>query len=70
MANDQQLAKDLIQAGQSSADCVWQFPLWDEYMPDLESEHADWRNSGQIAQGMITAGMFSKTLPMTPHGLT
>ncbi|UTP72477.1 leucyl aminopeptidase [Alteromonas sp. LMIT006] len=60
MANDQQLAKDLIQAGQSSADYVWQFPLWDEYMPDLESEHADWRNSGRNSPGMITAGMFLK----------
>ncbi len=60
MSNNQVLADALIEAGQASGDYVWQFPLWDEYAKDLESEHADLRNSGRNSPGMITAGMFLK----------
>ncbi len=58
MANDQELANDLIRAGQTSHDRTWQLPLWDEYQEQLKSNFADIANIGGPAAGTITAGCF------------
>ncbi|WP_438971208.1 leucyl aminopeptidase, partial [Methylophaga sp.] len=36
MANDQQLADDLIKAGNDSFDRGWQLPIWDDYQKQLD----------------------------------
>ena len=32
MANDDKLADELLEAGQSSGDRAWRLPIWDEYL--------------------------------------
>jgi len=58
MANDQQLADDLLQAGQDSYDKAWQLPLWDEYQEQLDSNFADIANIGGKEAGSVTAACF------------
>lgn len=56
--NHQPLAEDLIKAGQSAGDKVWQFPIWEEYQQLLESNFADIPNIGPREAGSITAACF------------
>jgi leucyl aminopeptidase len=58
MANDQQLADDLIKAGQDSFDRVWQLPIWDDYQKQLDSNFADMANIGGKEAGSVTAACF------------
>lgn len=58
LSNDDQLANDLLQAGEESADRCWRLPLWDEYQPQLDSNFADMGNIGGPEAGTITAGCF------------
>jgi leucyl aminopeptidase len=58
MANNQDLADDLIKAGKESLDTVWQLPLDDEYDELLKSNFADMGNIGGREAGSITAGCF------------
>ncbi len=58
MSNNEQLAKDLLQAGKATYDRAWQMPLWEEYQPLLDSNFADMANIGGRDGGMITAGCF------------
>jgi leucyl aminopeptidase len=58
MANNQDLANDLIKAGKESLDTVWQLPLDDEYDELLKSNFADMGNIGGREAGSITAGCF------------
>jgi leucyl aminopeptidase len=58
MANDQNLADELLDCGQQSLDPVWQLPLWDEYQPLLDSNFADLANIGGPRAGTITAACF------------
>ncbi len=59
MSNDQQLADDLLKAGNESADRAWQLPLWEEYQPQLDSNFADMANiGGGPGGGTITAACF------------
>ncbi len=58
MANDQQLAEDLLQAGRDSSDKAWQLPLWDEYQEQLDSNFADIANIGGKEAGSVTAACF------------
>lgn len=44
LSNDDNLANDLIKAGQLSGDEAWQLPLWPEYEADITSNHADIAN--------------------------
>lgn len=58
-ANDEQLGKDLFQAGQLSGERLWQLPLWDEYMKSMRSDVADIKNFGnRLMGGAITAAKF------------
>jgi leucyl aminopeptidase len=58
MANDQDLADALIQAGNDSYDRTWQLPLWDDYQPQLDSNFADIANVGGKEAGSVTAACF------------
>jgi leucyl aminopeptidase len=58
MANDQDLANDLLAAGQQSLDTAWQLPLDDEYDELLKSNFADMGNIGGREAGTVTAACF------------
>ena len=57
MSNDDNLAKELLSAGEKSTDRAWQLPIWDIYQKDLDSNFADIANIGGRA-GTITAACF------------
>ncbi|RLA41421.1 MAG: leucyl aminopeptidase [Gammaproteobacteria bacterium] len=57
-SNDDELAQDLLDAGQNSGDRAWQMPLWDEYNQQLKSNFADMGNIGGAGGGSITAACF------------
>ena len=58
-ANDEELAADLIGAGEAVDDPLWRLPLWDGYDDLLKSDVADMVNApdGGFA-GAITAALF------------
>ncbi len=48
-------------AGDGVGEKLWQLPLWDEYLDDLRSEHADLRNTCNDSYGgTIRAALFLK----------
>ena len=58
VANDDKLARELLQAGDDSGDKAWQMPLWDEYQSALKSNFADVANVGGRDAGSVTAACF------------
>ncbi|MGD8854612.1 MAG: leucyl aminopeptidase, partial [Gammaproteobacteria bacterium] len=58
LSNDQDLANQLLSAGQTSGDRAWQLPLWDEYDEQLKTNFADMANIGGRDAGTITAACF------------
>ncbi|PNS09248.1 leucyl aminopeptidase [Solilutibacter silvestris] len=52
------LAQELLAAGETVFDRGWQLPLWDEYQTQLDSAFADVYNIGGRWGGAITAGCF------------
>ena len=57
-ANDEQLAEQLLAAGQESGDRAWRMPLWDDYQEQIKSPFADMANIGGRPAGSITAACF------------
>jgi leucyl aminopeptidase len=57
-ANDDGLARELLDAGQSAYDRAWQLPLLDDYQEQLHSNFADMANIGGRPAGSITAACF------------
>ena len=57
-ANDDQVAEDLLQAGEDSLDRGWRMPLWDDYQAQINSAFADMANIGGREAGSITAACF------------
>ena len=57
-ANDEALAQELIDAGQSARDRTWRLPLWDDYQEQLKSNFADFANIGGRPAGSVTAACF------------
>ncbi len=57
---DDELASQLIAAGDTALDPCWRMPLDDEYDEALKSNFADMANVGPRAGGAITAAMFLK----------
>ena len=55
---DNDLAAELLAAGETTFDRAWQMPLWDEYQGMLNSNFADVYNIGGRWAGAITAGCF------------
>ncbi|MFO1507615.1 MAG: leucyl aminopeptidase [Lysobacterales bacterium] len=58
MSKDDELARDLLAAGEDALDRAWRLPLWDDYQKQLESGFADVANIGGKYGGAITAGCF------------
>jgi leucyl aminopeptidase len=58
MANNDALAKDLLNAGMETGDRAWELPLWDDYQEQLDSNFADMANIGGKGAGTITAACF------------
>jgi leucyl aminopeptidase len=58
MSRHDDLADELLAAGQATLDRAWRLPLWDDYQQQLESAFADVYNVGGKAAGAITAACF------------
>lgn len=58
MANDDDLADELLACGQRSGDRAWRLPIWDDYQDLLKSNFADMGNIGGRGAGSITAACF------------
>ena len=58
LANQDSLARELIDAGDEAYDRAWQLPLYDDYQEQLKSNFADMANIGSRAGGTITAACF------------
>ncbi|KAA0020466.1 leucyl aminopeptidase [Salinicola corii] len=57
-SNDDDLALDLLEAGEASWDRAWHMPLWDDYQQQLDSNFADLANIGGRPAGAVTAACF------------
>ena len=57
-SNDDDLADELLAAGNEARDRAWQLPLWDDYQDLLKSNFADMANIGGRAAGSISAACF------------
>ena len=58
MSQDDELAEQLLDAGNATLDRAWRLPLWDDYQSQLDSGFADVANIGGKYAGAITAGCF------------
>jgi leucyl aminopeptidase len=58
MSRHDDLAAELLAAGEHTGDRAWRLPLWDDYQQQLESAFADIANVGGKSAGAITAGCF------------
>ena len=52
------LADELLRAGEHMHDRAWRLPLWEDYQSQLESGFADFANIGGKGGGTITAACF------------
>jgi len=57
-SSNDNLANELLDAGEKSHDRAWRMPLWDDYQSQLDSNFADIANIGGRAGGSITAACF------------
>ncbi|KAF1022168.1 MAG: Cytosol aminopeptidase [Paracidovorax wautersii] len=55
---DEQLATDLLAAGEQAGDLAWRLPLDDDYADALKTHFADVANVGGRAGGSVTAAKF------------
>jgi leucyl aminopeptidase len=58
LSNKDDLAQELLAAGDQAYDRVWQLPLYEDYQSQLDSNFADMQNIGGRAAGTITAACF------------
>lgn len=58
LSNHDDLANELLAAGQLSGDRAWRLPLWEDYQRQLDSNFADIANVGGREAGTITAACF------------
>jgi leucyl aminopeptidase len=58
MSKHDDLAAELLAAGEETLDRAWRLPLWDDYQAQLESGFADVANIGGKSAGAITAACF------------
>ncbi len=58
MSKHDELAAELLAAGEETLDRAWRLPLWDDYQVQLDSGFADLANIGGKTAGAITAGCF------------
>jgi leucyl aminopeptidase len=58
MSKHDDLAAELLAAGEETLDRAWRLPLWDDYQAQLDSGFADVANIGGKSAGAITAACF------------
>ena len=58
MANDDELAREVIDAGKAAGEKFWQLPMFSEYEEQIRSQVADVKNTGGRLAGAITAAKF------------
>ena len=58
MANDDDLAQEVIAAGKIAGEKFWQLPMFSEYDEQIRSQVADVKNTGGRLAGAITAAKF------------
>jgi leucyl aminopeptidase len=58
MSPHDDLAEELVGAGQAAVDRAWRLPLWEDYQEQLKTPFADMKNIGGMPAGAITAGCF------------
>ncbi|MDH4111100.1 MAG: leucyl aminopeptidase [Actinomycetota bacterium] len=58
IGNDDALIEELIAAGDSTGEPIWQLPLYPDYRPMIDSAVADIKNVGERWGGAITAAWF------------
>jgi leucyl aminopeptidase len=58
LSNQDDLARELLAAGEQAHDRAWQLPLYEDYQSQLDSNFADMQNIGGRAGGTITAACF------------
>ncbi|BBE51612.1 Cytosol aminopeptidase [Ferriphaselus amnicola] len=58
LSNQDDLAQELLDAGEQSWDRAWRLPLYDDYQAQIDSNFADMQNIGGRAGGTITAACF------------
>ncbi len=59
-SNSDQLAEQLLNAGEEAGDRAWRLPLWEDYSKQLKSNFADLANIGGRSAGSVTAACFLK----------
>ncbi len=57
-ANDDGLAREVLNAGEASGDRAWHLPLHDDYQEQLNSNFADFANIGGRPAGAVTAACY------------
>lgn len=57
-ANDDNLAREVLAAGDAAHDRAWHLPLHDEYQDQLKSNFADFANIGGRPAGAVTAACY------------
>lgn len=60
MGNNQTLINRVLKSADRSGEMMWQLPLFEDYLYQVESDVADIRNAGNRWGGAITAGLFLK----------
>lgn len=67
MTRDDELARRLVQAGNSTHERVWRLPLWDEHVKEMKGDTTDLKNLGGRFGGALTAGAFLESF--APEGV-
>ena len=58
MGNNQELIDQVVVAGKSTGERIWQLPMYDDYKDQIKSNVADIKNTGGRPAGSITAAQF------------
>jgi leucyl aminopeptidase len=74
MTRDDDLAAELLAAGETTLDRAWRLPLWDDYQSQLDTGYADIANIGGVRRrdhGRCFLSLHRGLLGTwhTPHGL-
>ena len=57
-SNDDELAQEIMAAGDYTHDRAWRLPIWEDYQSQINSAFADMQNIGGREAGSITAACF------------
>jgi leucyl aminopeptidase len=60
MTPEEDLARELLEAGEATSERVWRLPVWQDYRENLKSEWADMKNSAGRTAGTVNAAVFLK----------